>query len=232
MCIIEGCGRAEEGPTYHLCKSHAQKFRKTKDMADLYCNVCRNPLALGTRFKFHKECKVCKYDGCLDTFFQKGYCRKHYMRFHRSGGLTPTVPLCKVCKEPTGTDALLKAYCEPCRKKSVRLARIRANNRRRSRSGDGEYYDIQMLLAIDGTDCYLCSEQLDDKPSIDHVLALSLGGTDSVDNVALTHWACNNKKLARTIESCAIMFINMKLPERMRTNVSFDEQAGNDSVSY
>lgn len=44
--------------------------------------------------------------------------------------------------------------------------------------------------------CYLCGKQLpgEDKSTIDHILPKSKGGTDSIENLALVHWKCNNLK--------------------------------------
>jgi 5-methylcytosine-specific restriction endonuclease McrA len=69
---------------------------------------------------------------------------------------------------------------------------------------------------MDGSACYLCSGELDDSPSIDHIVAIARGGQDAVSNVALTHWDCNNKKRAKSLDETARLFPQMVLPMRMR----------------
>lgn len=45
--------------------------------------------------------------------------------------------------------------------------------------------------------CAACGELLDETYEIDHVVALSLGGADSVDNCAPLHAACHRRKTIR-----------------------------------
>jgi 5-methylcytosine-specific restriction endonuclease McrA len=102
---------------------------------------------------------------------------------------------------------------------------IRANNKRRRFNNPGaeranrkralkfgvstEWYSPQQVLDLYGIDCHICNGPIDlnaprqcGKPGwekglqIDHVMPLSKGGTDTLDNVRPSHGYCNNIKNA------------------------------------
>lgn len=57
------------------------------------------------------------------------------------------------------------------------------------------------LMRRDGTECYLCKEQMPpDDMTIDHVEPLSKGGRDNISNWRLVHSKCNLQKANMTLE--------------------------------
>lgn len=74
-----------------------------------------------------------------------------------------------------------------------------------------EPYTIKNVLETFGTDCYICNTPIDLKASrrsgvgenwehglhLDHVIPLSRGGSDSLNNVRPAHAICNLKKGAK-----------------------------------
>lgn len=159
---------------------------------------------------------TCNDANCNKPAFQRGFCQRHYMEFYRYGPDYATVrPICGDCGQDTGGKTRRKQFCDPCAKERIRGDRRRANNRRRSQSGEGDHYTIQMLLDLDGDSCYLCMAKIEGKPSIDHVVPLSRGGSDIIQNVALTHWVCNNRKKAKNVGELYLEFPDMQIPERI-----------------
>jgi len=52
----------------------------------------------------------------------------------------------------------------------------------------------QQLIERDGSKCFFCfGEMRHGDVTIEHLLALSLGGKNHVDNLALAHGVCNSK---------------------------------------
>lgn len=89
-----------------------------------------------------------------------------------------------------------------------------SERRRRARKFNNGFskYKESEVLELYGTICYICNMEIDLKAPrqsglegwgsglhIDHVLALSKGGSDSIDNVRPTHGECNVKKHANPL---------------------------------
>jgi hypothetical protein len=71
---------------------------------------------------------------------------------------------------------------------------------------------LSALAERDGWVCRLCSQPIDPaatvkgiKPSLDHVVPLSRGGTHDLSNVQLAHYLCNLSKGPRVAPSAAAM---------------------------
>ena len=70
-----------------------------------------------------------------------------------------------------------------------------------------EYISQADVFVRDGWICYLCGEPTDqgvdalhpDSPTVDHVLALSIGGQHVRNNVATAHLRCNSSKQDRSL---------------------------------
>ncbi|MFB7195553.1 HNH endonuclease [Streptomyces sp. NPDC056240] len=94
--------------------------------------------------------------------------------------------------------------------KSRRSGAKRAQDQRRRErirsKGRVEHYTAEEIGARDGWICGLCRDPVNQayqhpdprSPSIDHVRAIAVGGTDTRDNVRLTHWGCNHERNAST----------------------------------
>lgn len=82
----------------------------------------------------------------------------------------------------------------------------------RLRNAPSEPYTTQQILDLYGTDCHLCHEPIDlDAPrvqgrqgwerglNLEHVIPISRGGTNMINNVKPSHALCNMKKHAKVI---------------------------------
>lgn len=95
------------------------------------------------------------------------------------------------------------------------IGRVRTDMRR-------EVYRI--LAERDGARCGICGDPVDlsfspgisksNKPSIDHVIPRSRGGSDDLDNLALAHMGCNSRRKAMPIDVARQRFATAKEPVR------------------
>ena len=59
---------------------------------------------------------------------------------------------------------------------------------------------VEALAARDGTRCYLCRNELTgDNYQIDHIIPRSLGGQNTLSNLALTCGGCNTEKAHKIV---------------------------------
>lgn len=129
-------------------------------------------------------------------FAQCGHCESWFV-VRRTGGMTYCSVSCRLANKIKGNRqweqglvALLSG-----------TGRARSNLRR-------EVYRV--LAERDGSNCGICGDPVDlsfspgtppgKKPSIDHVIPRSRGGSDDLDNLALAHMACNSRRKAMPID--------------------------------
>lgn len=95
-----------------------------------------------------------------------------------------------------------------------RTNRAKTNKSRfaRSTSNKSDYFSVNTVINTYGSDCHLCDGAIDlDAPRkvgepgwelslhIDHVMPLSKGGDDTLDNVRPAHGQCNLNKSAKIL---------------------------------
>jgi 5-methylcytosine-specific restriction endonuclease McrA len=74
----------------------------------------------------------------------------------------------------------------------------RLKKQRRRAAGVLTIADWQGVLALYGSDCLSCGS--DDPPTIDHVVPIIQGGSNTVDNVQPLCRTCNTRKGRKTID--------------------------------
>ena len=100
-----------------------------------------------------------------------------------------------------GISALKGIRCKSCQKQLTRL-RDRRKTLIRQKAISNPRISVELIARRDSYLCHLCNQMVDmdiartDKmgATIDHVLPLSKGGLDTMENVALAHWICNIRK--------------------------------------
>jgi hypothetical protein len=188
-----------KGTHYILCSDECRnqyriKERNRRRKIKLYKYYCPECDKQGySRYK-----KVYCSNKCADT----SYRRKRQYKQRR-------LKKCVYCKKFHYKNRL--CCSEQCSKKNMRLNhQILKSKRMTIARQNGQFnadIDIYKLIERDGEQCYLCGDAVsfdyhynDPKyPTIEHVLAISNGGTHSWDNVKVACRYCNNKKGTKII---------------------------------
>jgi hypothetical protein len=88
------------------------------------------------------------------------------------------------------------------RRSEAKRAQDRRRRERMRSNGSTERFTAEEIGERDGWICGLCQGPVDlahqhpdpRSPSVDHIRTIAAGGTDSRDNVRLTHWGCNHER--------------------------------------
>jgi 5-methylcytosine-specific restriction endonuclease McrA len=99
------------------------------------------------------------------------------------------------------------------RKNPEKAVRAVLRRRAKKRNNGYEIYTTQQVLDLYGTNCYICATPIDIETSrkvgsrgwklslqVDHVIPISKGGPDTLDNVRPAHAICNMEKRDRMPE--------------------------------
>lgn len=190
-CSVEDC--AEDADVRGWCGAHYQRWRRFGDpthMPDLV----------------HNRCEI---EGCEKVTNARGLCSSHYYRWQHYGdplggqavrvyhGRAPLPDrVCIKCGSTFNPGASsIRKYCS----RRCSVARRGGSVNRRAW--------VDRLGKRDGWTCHLCGDPVDPSlywparfaGSVDHIVPVILGGTDSADNLALAHLTCNCKRTKRTL---------------------------------
>ena len=94
-----------------------------------------------------------------------------------------------------------RRYCDRCRLKYKRI-RYRIKTVKRQGAQFGMRIGVDQIAERDNFICHLCEGLVDMSlprtnglgATVDHLIPISKGGLDTLDNVKLAHWSCNRKK--------------------------------------
>lgn len=171
--------------------------------------------------RLHVPPDHCRWPGCDRTKIEgRGLCKRDWLRAYRLGDFDQPWTrwgnnVCGGCGESfTGRNRQQKHCSDACaleawkRRRPDRLRELarRHSSRRRALklAATVESFTEADIRSIYGDDCYLCDQPIDfdlewpdpRSPTVDHIVPLSKGGTHALDNVAMTHFQCNNRKNA------------------------------------
>jgi hypothetical protein len=199
-CSVEGCEKpaSQKG----MCTTHYQRVR------------FHSSIELPKK-DFIKD-YVCSVDGCKTQAVKKGMCDKHYHRFKKYGDVNITARMIGNKGQPCSCgEGLIKTLdmCKKCYRKHMRdnedIYKFKETQRRnsrirraRKRKTPSENYTTQEVYNKTSGVCGICGERIilgvkvNDpmRLTVDHIIPLSLGGTDYFDNVQPAHSICNSKK--------------------------------------
>jgi 5-methylcytosine-specific restriction endonuclease McrA len=113
---------------------------------------------------------------------------------------------CDRCGQLVMTDICIRKtylgrYCRNC-SLVKRRERYRVKTAKRQGVAKPARLSADALIERDGNLCRLCNTEIDLAlarnsrfgATIDHIVPLSLGGSDDIENMQLAHWICNIKK--------------------------------------
>jgi len=160
---------------YRDCKWCFASYKRHSDFCSDFCRY-----AAGRHIAVHRSPNSCALPVCID-------CRLVFGGSPRSTGLWNDGNRCPACKSPAG----------------------RAKSRRARALRDGERVTVKKLMARDGhAPCHICTEPINYEdcnsewgPSVDHLVPLSVGGPDVMDNAALAHRWCNSVRGVRDVDA-------------------------------
>ena len=185
-------------PKIYCSRKCSQKFRakKPKEKLPNYCHHCKV-----LYFTAITASRFCSSDcRAKDDIKQKS--EKWRVAFdiaHPDGNKTVT---CKLCEEPLTFNARkskMRLYHPHCSIEAQR-ARYRIKTvKRQSKKLIPTRVAADGIVRMYGSVCHICTNPIDlDLPrnsryglTVDHVIPISKGGTDSVDNMKPAHWICN-----------------------------------------
>lgn len=108
------------------------------------------------------------------------------------------IPICRECYQPFGyRTARVSGQMQRCHTCAVVWRRGR-----QAASGEtGQQINLRALWERDGGICHLCKKvvmwnpaNVRDRPTRDHLIPVSHGGTHTWDNIALAHHSCNSRR--------------------------------------
>lgn len=224
-CTAEGCDADIQQRTMGLCDAHYKRVWRDPS-ADLStpvaparkapvpvldfpdgtreCQECRERLPLSGFHRdrkgpggYRKTCKSCRIARETERYWASPEAVAKRVRVHRLENLE-------------SIRARESAYYEANREARIEKSLEHTHRRRASLYGERRDRGISRLALkrLDGETCCYCSvrmifasfprgERPDNQATIEHVVALSRGGTHTWDNCALACWRCNIAKGAR-----------------------------------
>jgi hypothetical protein len=162
------------------------------------CQVCGTEFQTAKKDQKNcsKECRA-KADALRAIEQHKQRTRSKYP----DGTRTTTCGWCGEKRTFKIGESVVNAYHPACSKEAERT-RYRVKTVKRQKHKNPNKISHEQVVRQHGSSCHICREQIDmSLPrtsklglTLDHVIPLSKGGTDTMDNLRPAHWLCNIKK--------------------------------------
>lgn len=187
-----------KGPNGRIYRNECQYCgKRSADKAKRkYCgDECRS---MRPKLRDRQQCK-----GCERTFSASGvraYCSDSCRSAAAAIKVVRTCADCDASFEALPRNVDQQLWCAPC--KRTRKRKHSSTRRARKMTTQVEPIDPREIFDRDGWRCGICERRVDRRlryphplsASLDHIEALSLGGTHTRENVQLAHLTCNIRK--------------------------------------
>jgi 5-methylcytosine-specific restriction endonuclease McrA len=178
------------------CKDRLQTERKRPDPLQLECRIC------GAHYETQrKRSATCGLETCQSENVRRNMRKRDQLI--REASPPTKVRTCGWCKGEiviprsyTGN----RLYHPACKARARRVTDRRKNTNRRGVSG--QRIGVDQIGDRDNWVCQLCGQPVDSSlsgrcaegPTVDHILPISKGGLDNLENLQLAHRECNARK--------------------------------------
>jgi 5-methylcytosine-specific restriction endonuclease McrA len=187
------------------CRSAAQRGKYLKPKTKRNCQICNKEFA--TALDHQKNCsKECNRQSQLAR--SRNEWKRHLESKYPNRIRTAD---CGWCGQPRTFkigESVVNAYHPECSIEAQR-ARYRIKTvKRRSRLIKPSRLAADEVFRTYGPNCHICELPIDhslprtskEGLTVDHVIPLSKGGLDTMDNLRPAHWSCNRRKADKTME--------------------------------
>jgi len=191
--------RGAGNPKRFCSRKHAgvyrQAYKPKVPKLKIVCLFCETDFMSN-----HKQARFCSAD-CRVKFYQLEKKTKR-----QAEGFKVYSAECDRCKQLIVQESIIGAtvygrFCRPCALVR-RRERYRVKTAKRQKVMNPLRISADVLIERDGNSCHICNQDIDLSlarnsrfgATIDHVIPLSKGGVDELDNLKLAHWICNIKK--------------------------------------
>jgi hypothetical protein len=202
--LCKGCGasifNAATGRTKLWCSKNCGEFHRKKESGGIRygnCDVCGSQFLYGKKkTTCSKNCAVIKgRDRAKQRYYSvTALIEKPATRVQKCGW-------CGLGIEVAFSDKRTNLYHESCK-----VSALRRRNKNKSLKRQGaktvQRIDFSEVALRDSGLCHICGDAVDLSlprtsrmgATLDHVIPISRGGLDLMENVRLAHWICNIRK--------------------------------------
>lgn len=199
IIICKKCGRKRKLAGRGMCKTCSNQEYRAKKKVCIICGELKPQEAGGMcpncYIKQHKNpTVVCKKCGKTKEHFGHGFCANCYQAQY-----TSPIKICKVCGKEKPHAA--KGMCQTCYEiKNGYAAKKRHCRRARLNNAEGSFTTKEWKdLCKKFSHCPMCGRKFSFrlKRTVDHIIPLSKGGSNSIDNIQPLCGSCNSSKGAK-----------------------------------
>lgn len=194
------CGRNRKRVAYHAdtdqsrvaARARMMKHRRAKGVQEGHRNARKTRCAQGHEYtpentytapNGDRQCRICRRVRVAETYSRR---REVYLERNRA----------KRAANPEKHRAESREWARANPEKRALCDRVKRHRKRAA--GHLTAAEWRSVLAKYGTACLACGS--DDPPTIDHVIPISQGGTNTADNVQPLCNPCNMRKGRKTID--------------------------------